>query len=309
MGEKDIAERSLIWFKDVFADIFNVLVLKGEERIDPNDLREGAGWNWYRDDEKLRDMQRDVAMYWERSFVSADGEGCERKIIALLGIENQTRYDSKMPLRVIGYDGADYRSQYDNKNIYPVVTLVLSYRSTGWGANCKLADTVSPYIPKVLKKKLSDTPILVVSLCELSDETIAQFTSDFRHVANYVKHLKDKDYRMTDTTEICHPKELFNFLGAISGDPRYAQFDFEGGGGPKSMCEFYDRVLAEGCEKARREMREEVRDEVREEERRLALAFVLKNLAKSIGRGPEDVLNLMDISDTDRQMCLSALQG
>ena len=44
MGEKDIAERSLIWFKDVFADIFNVLVLKGEECIDPNDLREGAGW-------------------------------------------------------------------------------------------------------------------------------------------------------------------------------------------------------------------------------------------------------------------------
>ena len=38
MGEKDIAERSLMSYGDVLADIYNVLVFGGRRLVNPNDL-------------------------------------------------------------------------------------------------------------------------------------------------------------------------------------------------------------------------------------------------------------------------------
>ena len=49
-------------------------------------------------------------------------------MISLIGFENQTEADRDMPLRVLGYDGADYRNQLSAKGgLYPVVTLVLYF--------------------------------------------------------------------------------------------------------------------------------------------------------------------------------------
>ena len=47
--------------------------------------------------------------------------------IACVGLENQTRPDPDMPLRVIGYDGAEYRAELNGNDRYPVVTLVLYF--------------------------------------------------------------------------------------------------------------------------------------------------------------------------------------
>lgn len=48
--------------------------------------------------------------------------------MACIGVENQTAIDPFMPLRVIGYDGAEYRSQYGaGSDKYPVVTFVLYF--------------------------------------------------------------------------------------------------------------------------------------------------------------------------------------
>lgn len=55
----------------------------------------------------------------------------EDQPLACVGLENQTEADPDMTLRVMGYDGAEYRAQLlaDNsvKNRYPVVTLVLYF--------------------------------------------------------------------------------------------------------------------------------------------------------------------------------------
>ncbi len=40
MGEKDITEKALISFNDVFADIVNNLVFGGQKRIDESDLEQ-----------------------------------------------------------------------------------------------------------------------------------------------------------------------------------------------------------------------------------------------------------------------------
>ena len=55
-------------------------------------------------------------------------------VIALLGLENQTKPDENMPLRVISYEGASYKSQLldGEKNFYPVITLVLHFGKQHW---------------------------------------------------------------------------------------------------------------------------------------------------------------------------------
>ena len=46
MGEKDITEKNLVMFADVFADIVNNFLLEdGEEKIKPEDLLDVPGWS------------------------------------------------------------------------------------------------------------------------------------------------------------------------------------------------------------------------------------------------------------------------
>ena len=48
--------------------------------------------------------------------------------LACVGFENQTQADPDMPLRVMSYDGAEYRAQLAKAGSrYPVVTLVLYF--------------------------------------------------------------------------------------------------------------------------------------------------------------------------------------
>ena len=48
-----------------------------------------------------------------------------------------------MPLRILGYDGADYRGQLSAKGVlYPVVTLVLYFGEEPWTASRSLYERI-----------------------------------------------------------------------------------------------------------------------------------------------------------------------
>ncbi len=102
MGEKDITEKVLEDHNDVFADIINGLLFAGEQRVLPGALENTVIHSQYKaEDEKVHELERDVAKYWK-----------ERKVqLAICGIENQSTIEKNMPFRIIGYDGAAYRSQ------------------------------------------------------------------------------------------------------------------------------------------------------------------------------------------------------
>lgn len=118
MGEKDISEKLLADYEDVFADIVNVLLFHGERRVHPDSLRSTKTISHYKaDDSRLHEQERDILKAW------TDG----RIQIALLGLEHQTEPEKQMAVRVIGYEGANYRSQYKAKQITPVITLVLYF--------------------------------------------------------------------------------------------------------------------------------------------------------------------------------------
>ena len=120
MGEKDITEKILADYNDVFADIMNGLLFAGEQRILPEALENTSIHSQYKaEDEKVHELERDVAKYWKEKEVE----------LAICGIENQSVVEKNMPFRVIGYDGTAYRSQLleERKKILPVVTIVLYF--------------------------------------------------------------------------------------------------------------------------------------------------------------------------------------
>lgn len=120
MGQKDLSEKILVDYNDVFADILNVCVYEGEEVVKPEELENTSVHAQYKaEDDKLHEEERDVAKYWKKENIA----------IAMYGIENQVKVDQNMPFRMIGYDGASYRGQLldKRKSVVPVASFVLYF--------------------------------------------------------------------------------------------------------------------------------------------------------------------------------------
>lgn len=201
MGEKDITEKILEDHNDVFADIINGLIFAGEQRILPESLENTAVHSQYKaDDEKVHELERDVAKYWKDQDVQ----------LAICGIENQSSVEKYMPFRIIGYDGTAYRSQLQDKRkeILPVMTIVLYFGTEHrWYGKRNIKGLMK--IPEGLDDYINDYKMQVFEVAWLTEEQISRFRSDFKIVANFfVQKRKNKDYIPDDPTEIKHIDEL-----------------------------------------------------------------------------------------------------
>lgn len=61
MGQKDIAEKTLEAYNDVFADIVNGLVFKGKRVVKEDDLLEMSPESTFKTGRKYHKQERDVA--------------------------------------------------------------------------------------------------------------------------------------------------------------------------------------------------------------------------------------------------------
>ena len=240
MAEKDVTEKTLEAYNDVFADIVNGLLFKGEQVIQEQTLTDAQPFSMYKTDGKVHEQERDVAKYWNSSS--------ESKInvrVAFLGFENQTKYEKDMPLRVIGYDGAAYRAELSQDDRYPVITLVLYFGDGPWGKNRTLYDAID--VPEEFMPFVSDYKINVFEISHLSEEAVECFHSDFKIVADYFVHRrKDPDYRPKDPARFKHVDEVLKLMAALTGDERFIEILVGEGGKPKDMCEVLDRAEARG---------------------------------------------------------------
>ena len=64
MPDRDITEKHLEAYNDVFADIVNVLLFDGQRRVCPDDLRDARARTLYKTDGKLHEQERDVSKLW-----------------------------------------------------------------------------------------------------------------------------------------------------------------------------------------------------------------------------------------------------
>ena len=246
VAEKDILEKTLEDYNDVFADIVNGLLFHGEQKISPKDLVEAAPYSMYKTENGVHEEERDVAKYWMKKGQTDGKDETINVRLCLLGLENQTQYDQDMPLRVIGYDGAAYRAELDQAERYPVITLVLNFGSRKWGKSKSLYQRIS--VPEELKPYVSDYRINVFDIAFLSDEEIALFHSDFKIVADYFAHHRtNENYRPTDPQKFKHTDEALKLFSVLTKDSRFVEtLKNNKGGKPNNMWEALDIIEEKG---------------------------------------------------------------
>ena len=241
MGQKDITEKLLEDYNDVFADIINGLIFNGEQRILPESLENIQVHSQYKaEDGKVHELERDVAKYWKDKKVE----------LAICGIENQSSVEKNMPFRIIGYDGASYRSQLleKRKEILPVMTIVLYFGTNRhWYGKKNIKGLMK--IPEELNDYINDYEMKVFEIAWLTEAEFDRFHSDFKIVANFfVQKRKNKNYIPDDPTEIRHVDEVLKLLQVMTGDERY-QLIFNKKKGVHSMCDVAERLEKMGIEK------------------------------------------------------------
>lgn len=243
MGQKDITEKMLADYNDVFADIVNGLLFYGTQVVQEDDLENTKDKSQYKaDDGKIHEEERDVSKIVKNKNIR----------ISLVGLEHQTDIDPDEPLRVIGYDGAAYRSQMlqGRKERYPVVTMVLYFGTKRWNSNKSLYERLC--IPDEWKPYVQDYRINVFEIAYLTPEQVAMFKSDFRIVADYfVQTRMNKDYIPSQET-ITHVDEMLKLMSVLTDDSRFeeAQQSLSKGGAAK-MCDVLDKVEARGIAKGK----------------------------------------------------------
>ena len=192
MGQPDIVEKYLESYPDVFADIVNVLIFKGEQRIHPEQLSDAEPGGMYKCDGKLHENRRDVA-----KFVCSNKDGEVDVHIALIGIENQTNVFYLMPVRCFEYDAANYRKQLTatkdlgkkaSDKVIPIVTLVLYFGKSPWTGPTTLKQCLDKKkYTKEFEPYLNDYKIHVFDIPRLSEKQVDMFQSDFRIAADYFR--------------------------------------------------------------------------------------------------------------------------
>jgi len=210
MNGKDITQKMLERYNDVFADIVNVLLFNGRKIVDEDALIDTPVDSALKLDGEIHSQYRDVAKYWKNSQIN----------IALFGLENQTVPDKLMTMRVIGYDGAEYKKQVleenRNKKKYPVITLVLYM---GYDRNWKYSNSLLDLleVDENLKPYVSDYKINVFEIAFLDREKIDLFKSDFRMLADYLYQMRTTDSYKGDESDIKHVDEILMLMSAMSG--------------------------------------------------------------------------------------------
>ena len=154
--DKDIAEKILLDINEIFAEIMNVFLFGGADLVKPEELENAATVSYLKMADGIHEQERDVLKRWKRENVT----------VLVCGAENQARPHSGMPLRLFGYDGANYRQQVSQREsearqkkpltpYYPVITLVLYYGLEPWSGPKTLREcfqnvspAIEPYIPK-----------------------------------------------------------------------------------------------------------------------------------------------------------------
>ena len=255
MAAKDITEKKLEAYNDVFADIINNLVFDGEDVVTPDDLADSHPASYYSAESKIvREQERDVSKVWKQNNVR----------IAYFGLENETAPEDDMPYRVIGYDGAAYRDQIkytkdeNGKRLtvidrYPVMTLVLYLGfKKRWDKAKTIYEVLGDKLDPRLRKIVHDYQINLYEIAYLSREQVDSFKSDFRVLADYLYQMRTTGEYVPSTYGFTHVREVLKMFEAVTDDKRFTEHvdKFEKSKESVSMCKVLDEVQERGEKKA-----------------------------------------------------------
>ena len=218
MGEKDILERHLVSYNDVFADIVNTFfTIRGGgrpfRRILPEELQDTRARTLFKAAGEVHEQERDVIKLWKPGDT----------MFCLLGLENQTSIDPDMPLRVMSYEGGDYRRQLARQGVKPcpVLTIVLYFGTPLWTTNLTLSERLN--VSAFYRPFLNDCHVNLFDLPRLTARQTAHFTSDFRFVAEYLAQMyRDRTY-VPSKQLLVHVDAVLKLMSVLTGDRRFEE--------------------------------------------------------------------------------------
>ena len=315
MGAKDLAEKNLLQYKDVFSDIVNVNLFGGRCYVLAEELSREPGEMITKavSDDKLCQLQMDVPMKCKKDNINF-----------FLCLENQSDKNNIMPVRDMGYQHAKYMEQIkevkesnrktgnypnpmtkelnDSQKLSPVITLVLNYSQKEWEKPRCLNDMLK--FPEDMKCELEpwipSYSVCVINLASQSETTIRQYQSDFKYIVRYLSCGNDRkkldEYFQTTEFELDHPEAFLDWLSAVTNDTRYRKAkelieETEGKGGKINMCVLLDMY----------EERGEARGEARGIEKGIVQGEA-RGMAKGISQGIEEINTLYHCLLADNRM-------
>ena len=315
MGAKDLAEKNLLQYKDVFSDIVNVNLFGGRCYVLAEELSREPGELITKavSDDKLCQLQMDVPMKCKKDNINF-----------FLCLENQSDKNNVMPVRDMGYQHAKYMEQIkevkesnrktgnypnpmtkelnDSQKLSPVITLVLNYSQKEWGKPRCLNDMLK--FPEDMKCELEpwipSYSVCIINLASQPETTISQYQSDFKYIVRYLSCGNDRkkldEYFQTTEFELDHPEAFLDWLSAVTNDTRYRKAkelieETEGKGGKINMCVLLDMY----------EERGEARGEARGIEKGIVQGEV-RGMAKGISQGIEEINTLYHCLLADNRM-------
>lgn len=207
MGQKDLAAKQFERSPEVFADIINALIYEGEQVVSSENLQPAPTESLYPAvDGILRNQYNDVSKYEIRNG----------RIVMQYTLENQSRPDYKIVLRKAGYEGAIYRQQYDGKDTYPAITLVLYWGDTTWKSSSDLYHFFCRNkIHHMARKYIDNICLHMYSMRRLPREIRQRFKSDMRVVVDY---LAEGEQNILSDQEIADVDATMRMLNALTGE-------------------------------------------------------------------------------------------
>lgn len=247
MGQKDLREKLLEDYEDVFADIFNGLLFE-DNVIKQQYLKAASTESLYKAESgEYREQFRDILKEYTNQYLLE---------IGFFGIENQSTLDKYIAVRVMGYDYTKYRSQIERKifPILPVITIVLNFSDKPWKETKTLHSIMN--ISEEFKPYVQDYQVRVFDIAFLEDEVIERFTSDFKIIAKFFKNKQLGNIDLIGDDRIEHVQEFMDFLAVFTEDNRYKEIkqklmNKQKEGGVVTMCTVLDAWEEKGIEKGK----------------------------------------------------------
>ena len=241
MGTIDSACRALISQKDVFCDVFRLLLHGQDIKIHDvkpvvpdvwlTDIRHNQTSSKHRKPQKynkvkkalqLLEFRRDVL----KNCVCAKGDKLN---YIMLGVENQAYCDALMPARVMIYDALTLHMQMEtlkskhtanchktsdaflsgvpeNTKLKGVLTVVCYFGTKPWKGPKSLHEILDIPSPE-LKKLVPDYPIYVIDPHSLTDDSLGLLNTSLREVFTCIKWANSRtelEKAITSNPRFCH---------------------------------------------------------------------------------------------------------
>ena len=267
MGMIDTVTKEFISDNEVFADVVNFFVFKGEKVVMPSDLVEMDSTAIsvpYGTDtsgtpvQKQRDVIKNICY-----------KGYSDMVFAIFGVENQTTVNYAMPVRNMLYDALTYTGQVEKANqsyrkdntkltneeflshwrktdkLIPVITLVINFSNKKWDAPMSIYDMMD-FKNDIIKTLIPDYHINIIEPASLSKEQLKMFSSGLREVMECIKYSED----MHKMREAFAENKRFECLDRKTANViRYCSninIDYDNNEEVINMCKAFEDYKSEG---------------------------------------------------------------